>query len=253
MMSKNDQLFETCLRLGDTALVLGQRLAEWTSKAPTVELDIALSNHALDMIGQARLFLDYAGRVEGKGRDEDALAYHREDFEFRNVMMVELPNGDFARTMVRQLMFATYARMLYEGMAQSTDAELAAIAAKAAKEMAYHARHCGEWVVRLGDGTEESHNRAQKALGELWPYGHELFKTDAVDAAMVEAGILPDAAALQPDWLEEIEAVLTRATLQVPEDDWMPDGGRNGRHTEHLSYILAEMQVLPRTYPDAKW
>jgi len=252
-MSKVDPLFETCLRLGDTALVLGQRLAEWSSKAPTVELDIALSNHALDMIGQAQLFLEYAGRVEGKGRDEDALAYHRQDFEFRNAMIAELPKGDFACTMVRQLLFATYASMLYERMTLSSDADLAAIAGKAEKEMAYNARHAGEWVVRLGDGTEESHQRAQDAVKLLWPYVHELFQTDAVDQAMIDTGVLPDAVALKVEWQDEIEAVLTRATLSLPDDDWMPSGGRSGQHTEHLAYLLGEMQVLPRAYPDAKW
>lgn len=252
-MSAADPLFESCLRLGDTALVLGQRLAEWSSRAPTVELDIALSNHALDMIGQAQLFLNYAGRVEGRGRDEDALAYHRQDFEFRNAMIVELPKGDFAFTMVRQLLFATFASLNYERMQTSSDAEFAAIAGKAAKEMTYHARHSGEWVVRLGDGTEESHERTQAALNLVWPYVHELFQTDAVDRTMIEKGILPDAAALNAQWLEEIEAVIARATLQIPEDDWMPSGGRTGQHTEHLAYLLAEMQVLPRTYPDAKW
>ncbi len=252
-MSSKDTLFETCLRLGDTALILSQRLAEWSYKAPTVELDIALSNHALDLIGQARLFLDYAGRVEGKGRDEDELAYHRQDFEFRNAMIAELPNGDFAHAMVRQLFFSTFARDLFEKMKASTDAEFAAIAAKAGKEMTYHARHSGEWVVRLGDGTEESHERAQAAVNALWPYVHELFKTDPIDEEVIKNGILPDFAGLRPDWLEEIGTVLKRATLSIPEDDWMPDGGRSGRHTEHLSYLLAEMQVLPRTYPDAKW
>lgn len=252
-MSKVDPLFETCLRLGDTALVLGQRLAEWSSKAPTVELDIALSNHALDLIGQAQLFLNYAGRVEGQGRDEDALAYHRQDFEFRNAMIAELPKGDFAFTVVRQFLFANFAGLFYERMLASTDADLAAIAGKAEKEMAYHARHCGEWVVRLGDGTEESHVRAQAALDELWPYVHELFTTDEVDQAMISAGILPDAAAVKADWLEDVKAVIARATLSLPEDDWMPSGGRSGQHTEHLAYLLAEMQVLPRAYPDAKW
>ncbi len=252
-MSKVDPLFESCLRLGDTALVLGQRLAEWSSRAPTVELDIALSNHALDMIGQAQLFLEYAGRVEGKGRDEDALAYHRQDFEFRNAMIVELPKGDFACTMVRQLLFATYASMLYERMTSSTDPDLAAIAGKAGKEMTYHARHAGEWVVRLGDGTEESHKRAQDAINLMWPYVHELFQTDAVDQAMIDKGVLPDASAFKAEWQDEIEAVFSRATLVIPDDNWMPSGGRNGQHTEHLAYLLAEMQVLPRTYPDAKW
>ncbi len=246
-------LFETCLRLGDTALVLGQRLGEWSAKAPNVELDIALSNHALDLIGQATLFLGYAGRVEGKGRDEDALAYHRFDHEFRNFMIAELPNGDFAYTMVRQLFFGTFARMLFEQMRQSSDQDLAAIAGKAEKEMVYHARHSGEWTVRLGDGTEESHERAQSAVDALWPYVHELFTVDETDQAMIDAGVLPDAAALKASWQDEIERVMARATLNIPEDDWQPEGGKTGRHTEHLSYLLAEMQVLPRAYPDAKW
>ncbi len=253
MSAQSDPLFETCLRLGDTALVLGQRLAEWSSKAPSVELDIALSNHALDMIGQAQLFLEYAGRVEGEGRDEDALAYHRQDFEFRNAMIVELPKGDFACTMVRQLLFSTYANLLYEHMTASSDAELAAIASKAAKEMAYHMRHAGEWVVRLGDGTEESHRRAQDAINLLWPYAHELFDIDATDKAMIVAGVIPDVSSFKAAWLEAIEQVFQRATLVIPEDDWRPSGGRIGEHTEHLAYLLAEMQVLPRTYPDAKW
>lgn len=252
-MSTVDPLFETCLRLGDTALVLSQRLAEWSSRAPTVELDIALSNHALDMIGQAQLFLEYAGRVEGKGRDEDALAYHRQDIEFRNAMIAELPKGDFACTMVRQLLFSSFACMFYERMMSSSDADLAAIAGKAGKEMTYHARHAGEWVVRLGDGTAESHQRAQDALNLLWPYVHELFQTDGVDQVMIDKGILPDAAAIKAEWQDEIETVVSRATLNVPDDDWMPSGGRSGQHTEHLTSLLAEMQVLPRAYPDAKW
>ena len=254
----NDQaagpaLLETVLRLGDNALILGQELAKWTSHAPTVELDIALANQALDLIGQARLLLDYAGRLEGRGRDEDGLAFGRDAWDFRNVLLVELPRGDFARTMLRQYFYALWAEGFYEALQQSRDATLAAIAGKAVKEMAYHARHAGEWVVRLGDGTAESHRRLAAALAELWPYTHELFMTDEADAAMAAAGIIADVAALRPAWERGVGEVLGRAGLEVPEDSWQPEGGRRGVHSEHLGYILAEMQHLPRMYPDAKW
>lgn len=248
-----EQLFESLLRLGDNALILGQQLTRWISRAPTLELDIAVANYSLDLIGQARLWLDYAGRVEGKGRDEDVLAMHREAHEFRNVQLVELPNGDFAQTVLRQFLFASFARLLYDGAASSRDGEIAGIAGKAVKEMAYHARHAGEWVVRLGDGTDESHERAARALDELWPYTHELFMGDEVDRAVSEVGILPDVSALEEPWLAEVDDVIGRATLARPADGWRPEGGRRGLHTEHLSYILAEMQVLPRTYPGARW
>jgi ring-1,2-phenylacetyl-CoA epoxidase subunit PaaC len=252
-VAPNDAVFVAALRLGDNALVLGQRLTAWISRAPTLELDIALANYSLDLIGQARLWLDYAGRIEGGSRDEDALAMGRQAHEFRNVQIVELPNGDFARTMLRQFLFAAFARRLYEGAAGSRDADVAGIAGKAVKEMAYHARHAGEWVVRLGDGTDESHERTARALDELWPYTHELFMADDVDRAVAAAGILPDPVALREPWLEEVDEVLERATLERPDDGWRPEGGRRGVHTEHLSYVLAEMQVLPRTYPGATW
>jgi ring-1,2-phenylacetyl-CoA epoxidase subunit PaaC len=248
-----DALFEVALRWGDNALILGQQLTRWISRSPTVELDIALANHCLDLIGQARLWLDYAGRVEGKGRDEDALAMGRADHEFRNVLLVEVPNGDFAHAMLRQFLFSNFARLVYRAAASSTDAEVAGIAGKAVKEMAYHARHSGEWVVRLGDGTEESHERTLRALEELWPYTHELFMADDVDDAVAAAGILPDVAALRGPWLAEVDAVLERATLARPEDGWAPEGGRRGLHSEHLSYIVAEMQSLPRMFPGASW
>jgi ring-1,2-phenylacetyl-CoA epoxidase subunit PaaC len=246
-------LFESALRLGDNALILGQQLAKWTSNAANIELDIALANQALDLVGQARLFLDYAGRIEGRGRDEDALAMLRDAHEFRNVLLVELPNGDFARTILRQFMYAVHSRLLFEAMGGSADETLAAIAGKAVKEMAYHARHAGEWVVRLGDGTDESHGRMVQALEELWPYTHELFMADGADRAMTEAGILPDPVGLREPWLKEIDEVLGRATLARPEDGWRPEGGRRGVHTEHLGYILAEMQFLQRAYPGSKW
>lgn len=246
-------LFEAVLRLGDDALILGQQLTKWISWGPTVELDIALANYALDLIGQARLLLDYAGRVEAQGRDEDGLAMLRRDHEFRNLLMVELPNGDFAFTILRHFLFAARSRLLYEAMTASRDADLAGIAGKAVKEMTYHARHAGEWVVRLGDGTEESHGRMARALDELWPYTHEMFMADDIDQAMAAAGITPDPVPLREPWLAEVDQVLERAMLTRPADGWRPEGGRRGVHTEHLGYILAEMQVLPRTYPGVKW
>jgi len=246
-------LFETVLRLGDNALILGQELSKWTSNAPTVELDIALANQSLDLIGQARLLLDYAGKLEGRGRDEDALAFLRDAWDFRNVLLVEQPNGDFARTMLRQFFYALWAEAFYGALQESSDETLAAIAGKSVKEMAYHARHAGEWVVRLGDGTEESHRRLAAALEELWPYTHELFMTDAADEAMIAAGIIPDVGALRPAWEEGVAEVLAVANLSIPEVSWQPEGGRRGVHTEHLGYILAEMQHLPRMYPEAKW
>lgn len=246
-------LFETALRLGDTALILAQQVSGWTSKGPTVELDIALQNHALDMIGQARMFLDLAGRIEGRGRDEDRLAYFRDAPEFRNLLIAETENGDFGQTILRQWLFAEFAERLFARMKHAPDAGFAAIAEKAEKEMAYQARHCGEWVVRLGDGTDESHARMAAALAAIWPFTHEMFEPDETERMMAEAGILPDLPALKEEWLESVESVLERATLSVPEDDWRPTGGKQGRHTERLSYIVGEMQVLARAHPEAKW
>lgn len=252
-LSQREALFDYCLRLGDNALILGQRAAEWTSNAPNVELDIALGNQALDLFGQARMLLDYAGRVEGEGRTEDDIAFLRDVLDFRNVLLVEQPNGDFGQTVMRQFLYATFASALYEGLSQSADENLAGIAQKAVKEMGYHARHNGEWVVRLGDGTEESHARVQAGLDAVWPYVHELFIADDVDLAMAEAGIGIDPSTLKEQWFEDVAAVINRATLAMPETDWAPDGGKRGHHSEHLGYILAELQFLQRTYPGAQW
>ena len=246
-------LFEGVLRLGDSALILGQQLSDWISRGPTVELDIAIQNQALDLIGQARFLLEYAGQVEGKGRDEDALAYFREPSEFRNCLLVEQPNSDFAQTMLRQFLYAVYADLVFGAMQHSRDAELAAIAGKAQKEMSYHVRHCGEWVVRMGDGTEESHERAADGLAALWPYVHDMFAADEVDERLADARVMPNVAALKPQWLESVGQVFSRATLAIPDDDWMPTGGRQGRHGERLSYIIGEMQVVARSDPEAKW
>jgi ring-1,2-phenylacetyl-CoA epoxidase subunit PaaC len=246
-------LFDYSLILGDTALIFGQRLSAWTSHAPTVELDIALANQALDHIGQARMLLDYAGQVEGEGRSEDDLAFLRDAHQFRNVLMAEVPNGDFGRTMVRQLLFGAFATQLFEALSTSSDTQLSGIAQKAVKEVAYHARHGGEWVVRLGDGTEESHARVQAGLNEMWPYTHELFTADEIESAAANLGFGVDPSVLQPAWLEMVDDALGRAGLVKPEDEWAPGGGKAGVHTEHLGYILAEMQFLQRAYPGAEW
>jgi ring-1,2-phenylacetyl-CoA epoxidase subunit PaaC len=246
-------LFLYTLRLADNALILGHRLSEWCGHAPVLEEDLALPNMALDLIGQARALYAYAGEIEGRGRDEDALAYRRDAGEFRNVLLVEQPNGDFAVTMVRQLLYASHAHPYFEALARSKDATLAAIAAKAVKEMAYHVRHCGEWTIRLGDGTDESRARAQGALDELGPFTGELFEVDALERRLIDEGIAVDSAALRPSWDRTIDDVLMQATLTRPRDGWMQGGGRAGRHSEHLGYILADLQFLQRAYPGAVW
>ena len=246
-------VFEYTLRLADNALILGHRLSEWCGHAPVLEEDLALPNMALDLIGQARALYAYAGELEGQGRDEDALAYLRDAGDFRNVLLVEQPNGDFAVTMVRQLLYASHAHPYFEALARSKDATLAAIAAKAVKEMAYHVRHCGEWTIRLGDGTDESHARAQAALDELWPFTGELFEVDALERRLIDEGIAVDSAALRSSWDRTIDDVLMQATLTRPRDGWMQGGGRAGRHSEHLGYILADLQFLQRAYPGAVW
>jgi ring-1,2-phenylacetyl-CoA epoxidase subunit PaaC len=248
-----ESLFPFVLGLADDALVLGHRLSEWSGKAPMLEEDIALSNLGLDLIGQARLFYTYAGEIEGKGRDEDALAYLRDERAYSNVLLVEQPNGDFASTMVRQLLYAAFVHPYFQAMQKSRDARLAAIAAKAVKEMAYHVRHSAEWVIRLGDGTEESRARTQTALDDLWMYTGEMFHLSEGEPTLIDAGIAPDRAALKPAWNATMDRVLREATLQRPTDGWMQTGGRRGQHTEHLGRLLAEMQVLHRAHPGATW
>jgi ring-1,2-phenylacetyl-CoA epoxidase subunit PaaC len=246
-------LFDYALRLADDALLLGHRLSEWCGRAPTLEEDLALANIGLDLIGQARQLYAYAGEVEGTGRDEDRLAYLRQDREYRNLLLVELPNGDFACTIVRQLLYAAFMVPFWERLQASRDETLAAIAAKSLKEVLYHLRHAAEWVIRLGDGTEESRRRTEAALDELWPWTGELFEQDAAERALVEAGIAVDRAALKPAWDATVDEVLAEATLARPQDGWMQTGGRRGLHTEHLGYLLAELQHLQRSHPGASW
>jgi ring-1,2-phenylacetyl-CoA epoxidase subunit PaaC len=253
----NASLFEYLLRLGDNDVILAQRLGEWVGHGPVLEEDIALTNVGLDLLGQGRMWLTYAGEVEGNGRDEDKLAYFRDEREFRNVQLVELPNGDFAVTMARQFYFDQAHVMLLHALTRSSEPRVAEIAAKAALEVAYHAERSADWVIRLGDGTEESHTRMQKALDRLWPYTGELFTADAVDVALIGAGIAADARALRDPWLTNVNAVLAEATLALPAGEWMQGtrrgGGKQGVHTEHFGHLLAEMQSLQRAYPGAQW
>ena len=250
----NDPLFEFCCRMGDNSLVLGHRVSEWCGVAPVIEEDIALANIALDLIGQTQLWLGLAGEVEGAGRDADALAFHRDVWDFRNLLLVEHPNGDFGRTMMRQFLFDAWHLGMLKGLIGSSHDQIAAIAEKSVKEVTYHLERSTETVIGLGDGTEESHTRMQAALDRLWPYVGEMFVADDVDAAMVEKGIAPDPASLRAGFDAVVSGVLGEATLKQPEDDFGHQGGKNGvRHTEHLGHMLTQMQWLQRAYPDATW
>jgi ring-1,2-phenylacetyl-CoA epoxidase subunit PaaC len=244
---------EYLLRLADDRLVLGHRLSEWCGHGPILEEDIALSNIALDLIGQASMLLKLAGEVEGKGRTEDALAYFRDAVAFRNVQLVELPNGDFAATIVRQFLFDAWDVLLLDKLVTAKHESLAGIAAKALKEAKYHLRHSAEWVRMLGDGTAESHARTQRAVDDLWPYAAELFLTDATDRAVIDAGNGVDVEALRADWQQTVDRVFREATLTIPKNTFTPRGGRTGRHTEHLGRMLADMQSLARAHPGASW
>ncbi|MBA3671316.1 MAG: phenylacetate-CoA oxygenase subunit PaaC [Gemmatimonadaceae bacterium] len=248
-------LFEYLLRLGDDRLVLGHRLSEWCGHGPILEEDIALANVSLDLLGQATMLLRLAGEVEGKGRDEDALAYFRDAVEFRNCQLAELPNGDFAFTIVRQFLFDVHAVLLLDALSRSSHAELAAIAAKSLKEAKYHVRHSGDWVLKLGDGTEESHRRAQRALDALWRFTDELFVADDIERTMLDAGIGADLAAVKAQWEGIVRDTLTRATLSIPPSPprFATRGGRAGAHTEALGHLLAEMQIVARSHPGASW
>jgi ring-1,2-phenylacetyl-CoA epoxidase subunit PaaC len=252
--SMDNQLKEFCIRIGDNSLVLGHRLSEWCGHGPILEEDIAMSNMALDLIGQARGFLSYAAKLEGKGRSEDDLAYHRDAREFRNRMLVEQPNGDFAVTMVRSLLYSAISYLQFRELCKSKDETVSGLAEKSLKEVTYHLRHSGEWVIRLGDGTQESHQRTQAALDELWMYTEELFEMDETDAELIRGGIACNLDALRNEWDQIIVDILKKATLKKPEGKtYQSKGGIKGIHTEHLGYLLAEMQFLPRAYPGTSW
>ena len=242
-----------CLRLGDDALVLAQRLCEWAARSPQLEEDVALMNLALDLLGQSRSLLTLAGEREGEGRDEDDLAFLRDEPDFVSAQIMELDNGDFGRTMARQLLVSAYSVPLWQALTASTDAGLAAVAGKAVKEAAYHLDHARSWVLRLGDGTQESHRRMQSGLDEVWPFSYELFESDDLVGRLVERAVAADPAALQPIWQKTVEDVLAEATLAVPETTWRPTGGRRGVHTEAFGYLLAELQHLHRSHPGVTW
>ncbi len=252
-LASSDPRAAWLMRLGDATLILGHRMTEWLSRAPTLEEDIALANLGLDLIGQTRAFYARACELEGGTRDETDLAYRRAEPDYRSPLLVEQPNGNFADTMARHLLFAAHATPLYERLASSNDAETAGIATRSAREMAYHLRHAGEWMIRLGDGTEESHARAQAALDDLWPYVAELFDPDDLDRDVAASGFGVDPSMLRGDFDAAIEEVLLRATLKRPVERHGQRGGKAGRHSEHLGHMLAELQALQRAYPDARW
>lgn len=252
-MGRKEALFEYLTRLGDDSLILAQRLCEWCGEAPTLEVDLSIANIALDHIGQATLLLDYAGEIEGQGRDADKLTYHRDAFKFRNCLLVEQPNGDFAQTIARQFLFSTWQRLLYTNLCNSTDEHLAGIAAKSLKEISYHADWASEWVVRLGDGTDESHERMIKGFDWMWRFVDELFAVDETDTAINELGIAASKDALRTEFDAALKKTFDAATLPVVELPTPISGGRKGLHSEHLGHILAELQFLPRAYPGTTW
>lgn len=256
-MSADRKLFDYLLRLADSPLVLAQRLGEWVGHGPILEEDIAQTNVGLDLLGQARLWLGYAGEVEARcaprGRDEDELAFLRESKDFRNLLLVEQPNGSFADTLARQFLFDAWHVLVLDALCASADERIAAIAAKSVKESAYHLQRSGDWVTRLGDGTDESHARIERAIDELWAYTGEMFTPDAIELELIDAGIAADVRALAAPWRARIDAVLNDATLRVPGDTFMQQGGKRGVHSEHLGRMLAQMQVLQRSYPGARW
>jgi ring-1,2-phenylacetyl-CoA epoxidase subunit PaaC len=249
----NKNLFEYLLRLGDDSLIIGHRLSEWCGHGPILEEDIAMTNIALDFIGQANSILEYAGKVEGQGRDADDLAFLRYEREYRNALLVEQSNEDFAVTMMRQFLFDAFRKPLYEALQNSSDEQIAAIAEKSLKETKYHLKHSSEWVIRLGDGTEESHNRAQYALDTLWRYTEELFFENEVDQTLQSANIVPSLIPIRAEWEKTVNEVLEEATLTIPQNGWVQKGGRTGLHSENLGYILAELQYMQRAYPNMKW
>lgn len=249
----NEALFKYTLRLGDTSLILAQRLSEWTGHGPFLEEDLALTNIALDIFGRAKSLLEYAAQLEGKDRTEDDLAFFRNDREFFNALITEQPNGDYAKTIIRQALIDCFDLLFYTELSRSKDQTLAGIAAKSVKEITYHKRHSFSWVMRFGNGTEESAERLQKGFNEIWEYTGELFEMNEVDERLLKEGIAVDLSALKPKWEKEIFELLEKAHVKIPEASYMHTGSRKGLHSEHLSYILAEMQSLPRMHPGAKW
>ncbi|REJ85235.1 MAG: phenylacetate-CoA oxygenase subunit PaaI [Bacteroidetes bacterium] len=253
MKNTSEHLFEYCLRLGDTPLILGQRLAEWCGHGPILEEDIAMTNISLDCIGQARAFLTYAGEIEGKDRTEDDLAYFRNEREFRNLLITEQPNEDFAQTMLRQFLISAFHKHFYSELMRSADKTLSALAEKSLKEVNYHFRHSSEWLKRFGNGTEESRTRLMNAMDNLWRYTGDMFDMDETDKHLVECKIAADLDKIKTLWNKSVEEVFSEAGIDMPKDVFMMSGSRKGKHTEHLGHILAEMQSLARSFPGASW
>jgi ring-1,2-phenylacetyl-CoA epoxidase subunit PaaC len=258
MTVSNIQVSETplvlyTLRRADDALVLGHRLSEWCGHGPMLEEDMALANMGLDLLGQARELYSYAAKAEGGDNNEDKFAYLRDVRQYRNLLLLEQPNGDFASTMVRQFFYSAFADLYWRAMIKSRDETLAAIAAKSEKESAYHLRHSSEWIIRLGDGTEESHARTQAAIDHLWGFTGEMFAVDEAERGLIDKGIAIDTAALRSLWLKTVSGVVAEATLALPTNEWMQQGGRSGRHSEHLGHLLSELQYMQRTFPGLTW
>lgn len=252
-MNTKEAIQNFCLRLGDNNLVLGQRLAEWCSNGPILEEDLAMTNISLDHFGQAEFMYEYAAELEGKNKTADDFAFHRNEREYFNNLLVEQPNGDFAFTMMKQMLFSAFAKLLYEKLSTSKDERLSALAARALKEVKYHFRHSSEWIIRLGNGTEESRFRTQNAMDELWRFTSDLFEINETDKVLIDAGISFDLVTLFPAWSLAVENVLKAANIKLPKKCHMIKGGCNGTHTEHLGHLLCEMQYLQRAHPQAKW
>lgn len=252
-MNLQEAKFKYLLRLGDSNLIIGHRLSEWCGSGPILEEDIALINIALDFVGNATSILEYAAKVEGKGRTEDDLAFLRNERDFQNLLITEQPNGDYATTIVRQFLYDVYTHYVYEALKSSKDETISALAAKSHKEVTYHLRHTTEWMYRLGDGTEESHERMQNALNDLWMFTSDMFDADEVDAMMLKEGMAPDLSKVKADWEKHVNQVIDKATLTIPTYNIKQKGSREGKHSEHLGFLLAEMQSVHRAYPDAKW
>lgn len=252
-MTTQEALFEYTLRRADDTLILGHRLSEWCGHGPILEEDIALTNLALDLIGQSTEFFEYAATVENKDRTADDLAFLRIEREYKNILLVEQPNGDFGKTIVRQFFFDHFQHLLFERLMQSKDEQIAAIASKSIKEVKYHLKHSSEWVIRLGDGTEESHNRVQESVTDLARFTDELFYQDQVDELLIKEGIAVDTAAFKEEYYDNIKALLNQATLELPKENWQLNGGRKGVHSEYLGFLLTELQYMQRTYPGMEW
>jgi len=252
-MESKEALFNYLLRLGDNAAILGHRLGEWCGHGPELEEDIAITNTALDLLGQARLFYVYAAQVEGKGKDEDAIAFLREERDYCNALITEIPNGHFGDTIARQFLFDQFNYLLFSELINSKDETVAAIAAKATKEVRYHLRRSTEWVLRLGDGTKESHSKIQVSFDAIWKYTGDLFVQDESDTKIISVEIGPNLSAIYPVWKEKVKTILSQATLAMPQDAWMQSGSKEGRHTEHFGHLLSDLQYMQRAYPNCEW